>query len=54
MNDLKEKFHRVPILIPNEIYPELVELALKNRRKISPFIVDLIYKAIEDNKQNPK
>ena len=50
----KEKFDNVHILLPKEYKPKLAALAKKKRRKISPYIVDLIIQAIEEDEKNSK
>ncbi len=53
---LDEKFKRVPVLIPWDIYNKLPELAKKKtgREKVSPFILQLITQAIEEDERNSK
>jgi molybdopterin-guanine dinucleotide biosynthesis protein A len=50
----KDKFDNIHILLPKKYRKKLEALAEKHQRKISPFIVYLIVKAIEaDEKRNP-
>jgi hypothetical protein len=48
-----DKFKRVPVLIPWEIYNEFLPIVKKKtgKDKISPYIVTLIVEAIEKSKK---
>ena len=50
----KSRFDNIHVLLPKEYHEKLETLAKKKRRKVSPFIVDLIIEAIEKDDQNPK
>jgi len=48
-----DKFKRVPVLVPWDIYNELEKLVKKKtgKDKISPYIITLIVEAIEADKK---
>ena len=48
-----DKFKRVPVLVPRDMYEEFVKLVKKKtgRDKVSPYIITLMAEAIEKNKK---
>jgi hypothetical protein len=50
----KDKFDVIQVIVPKEITPKLADRAKANRRKISPYILELIIKDIEEHEQNKK
>lgn len=51
-----DKFKRVPVLIPWDIYRDFEKLVQKKtgRDRISPYIVEMIVQAIEEEKKKQK
>jgi mRNA-degrading endonuclease RelE of RelBE toxin-antitoxin system len=48
----RDKYDIIQVIVSKDITPKLKKLANKNRRKISPFVVELIIKAIEEDEKS--